>query len=311
MSEGSGNSTSDMPARAPWEEIDPVLSAARLSRREFAIGAIVGGLGAISASAGIAYNAYAIAPYEPQLEHISLSLPPAHANLAGLTIGFIADTHLGPSMDEEGISKAVSLLEAESPDLILLGGDYISASPRYARPVAAILGKVARQAELTPLAVLGNHDAGEQGRDRIVTAALEAEGVRVLRNEAAVVRTDRGELWIAGVDEAIMARADPDATFSSIPRGSATLALWHEPDYAARTARLGAFAQLSGHSHGGQVRLPGLGPLFLPRGGQRYVMGMHLVEGMELYTSRGVGVFLPPVRFNCPPEVTLITLVAA
>ena len=72
----------------------------------------------------------------------------------------------------------------------------------------------------------------------------------------------------------------------------------------------GAFAQLSGHSHGGQVRLPGIGPLFLPAGGQRYPIGFYSPGGMPLYTSRGAGVFLPPVRINCPPEVTLVTLVA-
>ena len=108
-----------------------------------------------------------------------------------------------------------------------------------------------------------------------------------------------------------MARADPERTFADIPRDAAALALWHEPDYARQTARYGAFAQLSGHSHGGQVRLPGIGPLFLPKGGQQYVMGMNHASGMPVYTSRGVGVFLPPVRLNCPPEVTLITLVTA
>jgi predicted MPP superfamily phosphohydrolase len=88
------------------------------------------------------------------------------------------------------------------------------------------------------------------------------------------------------------------------------LALWHEPDYAEASAELGAFAQLSGHSHGGQVRLPGIGPLVLPLGGARYVMGLNDANGMPVYTTRGVGVYLPPLRFNCPPEVTLVTLVA-
>jgi predicted MPP superfamily phosphohydrolase len=143
-----------------------------------------------------------------------------------------------------------------------------------------------------------------------VTAALTATGIRVLRNAAAAVDTDRARLWIAGVDEAIMARADPAAAFAGIPPGAATLALWHEPDYAAQTAARGAFAQLSGHSHGGQVRLPGVGPLFLPRGGTRYVQGFNRAGGMPVYTARGVGVFFPPLRLNCPPEVTLVTLTA-
>ena len=107
-----------------------------------------------------------------------------------------------------------------------------------------------------------------------------------------------------------MGRPDPEATFGPIPADAAVLALWHEPDFAARTSALGAFIQLSGHSHGGQIRLPGIGPLILPSGGQRFVLGLNQVSGMPVYTTRGVGLYLPPVRLNCPPEVTLVTLVA-
>jgi predicted MPP superfamily phosphohydrolase len=167
------------------------------------------------------------------------------------------------------------------------------------------------QARYGGIAVLGNHDCGEQGRDLIVTASLERYGIPVLRNQARGISTDRGVLWIAVIDEALMARSDPAATFAQVPAGIAPLALWHEPDYAHHSARLGAFAQLSGHSHGGQVRIPGVGPLFLPRGGVRYPIGFNRSLGIPVYTSRGVGVYLPPVRFNCPPEVTLITLVAS
>jgi uncharacterized protein len=283
----------------------------RFSRRQFVLGGLAGGIASLTAAGLIGYDAYAKAPFEPVLERIDLELPTAHAALAGLTIGFVADTHLGPAMGEDDVSRATTLLAAERPDLVLLGGDYISASPRYAEPVAAILKELVREAPLGSVAVLGNHDCGERGRDLVVTAALKNAGIPVLRNQSGYVDTGRGRLWIAGVDEAIMARADPERTFADIPPGAATLALWHEPDYARQTALHGAFAQLSGHSHGGQVRLPGFGPLFLPQGGQRYVMGFNKVSGMPIYTSRGVGVFLPPVRVNCAPEVTLITLVAS
>lgn len=283
---------------------------ARLSRRHVAFGGMLGGLG-VAAGAGLGgYEAYAVEPFRPVVERLSLPLPAAHGALAGLTIGFVADVHHGPAIGEEDVARALALVAAARPQLLLLGGDYVSASPRYAAPVAALLGALARQTPLGAYAVLGNHDCGERGRDRVVTAALEGAGIPVLRNAPARVATGSGELWIAGVDEAIMARADPDRAFAGIPAGAAVLALWHEPDYAAETAARGAFAQLSGHSHGGQVRLPGVGPLFLPRGGSRYVLGLNRAAGMPVYTTRGVGVFLPPVRVNCPPEVTLVTLVA-
>jgi predicted MPP superfamily phosphohydrolase len=233
-----------------------------LDRRTFALGGVFGGVAAIAGAGALGYDAWAVEPFDPVLERVELPLSPEHVHLDGLTIGFIADTHLGPSMGEDDVARAVHLVSAEHPDLVLLGGDYISASPRYAAPAAAILRDLARDAPLGAYAVLGNHDCGERGRDQVVTAALENAGITVLRNQSALVDTGRGPLWIAGVDEAIMARADPMRTFAGIPKGEATLALWHEPDYARQTAQLGAFVQLSGHSHAGQVRLPGIGPLF-------------------------------------------------
>lgn len=282
-----------------------------LHRRAFLSATIPGGLLALAGAAGMGYYAFERAPFEPELVRISAQLPPAYEDLAGLRIGFVADTHLGPAMSEDDVDRALQLLAREQADLILLGGDYISASPRFAEPVAALLSELVDQAPLGGIAVLGNHDCGERGRERIVTDALEGRGIVVLRNQAAQVRTGRGDLWIAGIDEAIMARANPRATFAGIPADSAVISLWHEPDYAGQVSNTRAFLQLSGHSHGGQVRLPGLGPIFLPKGGERYVIGWNNANGLPVYTTRGVGVFLPPVRFACPPEVTLITLVAA
>ncbi len=281
---------------------------ARRSRRAFASGALLGAFGTCAAAAGTGALARWVNPYRPGLERITLPLPSAHAYLAGTTIGFLADPHYGPFMSESDIRLATSLLAAESPDLVLLGGDYISESPRYASGVAAILGELAKAAPLGALAVLGNHDVAETARAKRVISTLEASGIRVLRDEAAVVETDRGALWIAGIDDAILGRPNPIRAFADVPTGAAALALWHEPDYAEQTAALGAFAQLSGHSHGGQVRLPGVGAVFLPPGGRRYPMGFAEVGAMHVYTSRGVGVYVPPVRFNCPPEVTLVTL---
>ena len=267
----------------------------------------------LAAAAGIAATApLALAadarlrqPYQPVLERIDIALPRAQASLAGLRIGFITDTHVGPFVSPDDIQPAVSLLRREAPDLVLLGGDYISESPRYADPTAAVLSRLC-EAPLGCFAVLGNHDISADPTK--VTASLEAVGIRVLRNEAAEVKIPGGPLWIAGVDETILGRADITKTFASIPQGAAILTLWHEPDGAADAADRGAFLQLSGHSHGGQVRLPGIGPLVLPPGGRRYPSGRYRIGDLTLYTARGVGVYRPAVRFNCPPEVTIVTL---
>ncbi len=281
----------------------------RTNRRQFAIGGVLGGLSAAGLAVRSGHRAYAVDPFAPGLERVALPLPIGHDALAGLRIAFVADTHVGARVAPDDVRRATALLAPEEPDLVLLGGDYVSESARYAVQAAAALADLVGAAPLGAYAVLGNHDTRSGRADR-VTAALEDRGVRVLRNAAAAVETGRGTLWVAGVDSAVSGRPDPARAFGGIPPGAAALALWHEPDYAERTAARGAFAQLSGHSHGGQVRLPGVGPLVLPRGGRRFVMGLNDARGMPVYTSRGVGVFLPPLRYNCPPEVTLVTLVA-
>jgi predicted MPP superfamily phosphohydrolase len=276
--------------------------------RRLLLGGLASGLAGLGISGALAHDARYVHPFRPLLERVELPLPAAHANLAGLRIGFVTDTHVGPYFSTDDLARATALLAAERPDLILLGGDFISESPRYAGPAAEVLGELAGAATLGGYAVLGNHDYSNSAAK--MTAALTRGGVEVLRNQATRIATGRGDLWLAGIDESLLSLADPEATFAAIPPGSAALALWHEPEYADRTAALGAFAQLSGHSHGGQVRLPSIGALVVPEGGRRYVMGLNHAGPMAIYTSRGVGVFRPPVRLNCPPEVTLATLVA-
>lgn len=247
-------------------------------------------------------------PYRPVLERVTLTLPPEHGELAGLRIGFITDNHINPYFRRRDLQRGVDLIAAERPDLMLFGGDYISEATRYIDEGAPVLGAVAREAPLGGLAVLGNHDLG--GHGSAVIDGLEAEGIRVLRNEAAEIAWNGDSLWVAGIDDTLLGQPLPAAAFGRIPEGSATLCLWHEPDEADVASRFGAFAQLSGHTHGGQIRLPVLGELAVPIGGRRYPVGRYDVDGMQLYVSRGLGTYRPPVRFRCAPEVTLITLVA-
>lgn len=268
-----------------------------------AVGA--GGLLGVGGAA-VAWHARYRAPYEPVIERISLPLPPEHAALAGTKIGFVTDTHVGPTFSADALKRNLAPLAGERFDLILFGGDYISESPRYAPGAAAVLAEFCRGVGPDQLAVLGNHDWAVNGRK--VAAALEAEGIRVLRNEAVPIATGGGTLWIAGLDDALLGWPNPAETFAAIPDGAATLCLWHEPDFAEHAARHGAFAQISGHSHGGQIRFPGVGPLVLPPGGRRYVAGLNDAAGMPVYTSRGLGVYRPPVRLRCPPELTVVTL---
>ena len=254
---------------------------------------------------GILHRSRHTAPYEPKLERLDLAVPEPH-HAPPLRIGFVTDTHIGPAIRAADVERALSLLASASPDLLLLGGDYICESPRFAPDAAAVLGEHAASTPYGAVAVLGNHDYSCDAPR--LTSLLERQGIRVLRNEAARVETPSGGLWIAGIDDAILGIPDVAHAFADVPPDATTVALWHEPDWAAETARYGPLLQLSGHSHGGQVRLPFLGNIAAPSGGRRFVSGLNHAACMPVYTSRGVGVFRPPIRFRCSPEVTLITL---
>jgi uncharacterized protein len=257
--------------------------------------------------AGIGHRARHEAPYRPVLERIELRVSPGVQTPPRLRIGFVADTHLGSVLRPPDIDRALALLLSAEPDLLLFGGDYVSESPRHITEAAAVLGNVASATRFGSLAVLGNHDYAN-GAARM-TAALEKLGIRVLRNQSARIGDDIGELWIAGIDDALLGSPDLDRAFASVPSRARAIALWHEPDWAEHVVQHGAFLQLSGHSHGGQVRLPIASTVAAPAGGQRFVKGLNMAAGMPVYTSRGVGVYRPPVRFRCSPEVTLVTLV--
>ena len=278
-------------------------SGLRVSRR----GLLLGGLGTLGLPAAVAWEARHRNPYQPVLERVDIPLPERYAHLAGTKIGFVTDTHVGPFISGDDLARATALMADAQPDVLLLGGDYISESPRFIATAAEVLGTLAKTTPLGGYAVLGNHDWAN-GDDQVESTFTQA-GLTVLRDRSVPIPTERGSLWLVGLDDALLAFPDPDVAFADVPDGAPSVVLWHEPDWATVAARRGALLQLSGHSHGGQVRLPGIGPLSLPVGGRRYVIGLNHAEGMPIYTARGVGVFRPPVRLNCPPEVTLLTLV--
>jgi predicted MPP superfamily phosphohydrolase len=274
------------------------------STSNIARAAVVGAVGIAVAAVG--HHSRYIAPYDPVLERVDISLPHGVDAPAGLRIGFVADTHIGPLVRTPDVERALSLLLSSAPDVLLFGGDYISESPRHIPYAADVLGSAACAARLGSFAVLGNHDYAN-GVDRLVSQ-LEKRGIRVLRNDAVRIADESGALWIAGIDDAMLGSPDVPQAFANVPENTRALALWHEPDWAESVVPHGAFLQLSGHSHGGQIQLPVAGSLGAPAGGRRFVSGLNHAMGMPVYTSRGVGVFRPPVRFRCAPEVTLITL---
>jgi uncharacterized protein len=270
------------------------------------------GLG-FGASAGLGLAGYAslVEPQDIVVEYVRVVLPRLPEAFHGLKVALISDLHLEPFTQEREIRAATAAVNALQPDLVAVTGDFVSGSwdgsPRHARfidPCSHILDGL--QAPLGRYAVLGNHD---HATDPVrITNTLEAHHIPVLNNRNLPLEKDGARLWIAGVDDAMAQKTDFDCALAGIPAGETILLLAHEPDLADESARYSVDLQVSGHSHGGQIRVPGLGAPYLPPLARKYPTGLYHVGPTRLYTNRGIGLSGVPFRFDCPPEVTLLEL---
>jgi len=278
-----------------------------ISRRRFV--RLFAALGATGVGA-FAVNAAGVEPFHPLVERVEVRLPRLPKGLDGLTVAQLSDLHYDSPKAGEVIRSAVEITNQLAPDLIVLTGDYVTVSPFVSRSRAALDSEPCAQilrdlhAPLGIFGVLGNHD--HESDPRIVTRSLEAAGVAVLRNFNLRVEKSGVCFWIGGVDDVLGGSADLAATLQGAE--GFTLLLAHEPDYADVVAGHSVDIQLSGHSHGGQVWLPLVGSPYLPRLARKYPRGLRQVGALRLYTNRGIGTILLPIRFNCPPEITLLTL---
>jgi predicted MPP superfamily phosphohydrolase len=267
----------------------------------------LGGTLAGSAIGAIAVGAYAsqIEPQHLVLERRTIRLPHLSPALDGFRIALMSDHHLFPFTPRGLLERAVEQANALDPDLVLLGGDHVCADVESIRELAPILGRL--NAKYGVFAVQGNYDCvfGPE----LIRAQLGAQSIDVLVNRGLHVGPSAGRLFLTGLDSVWRGMPDPISAFAGYREGSVALALVHEPDYFPTLVRLTPVdLQLSGHSHGGQVRIPALGPVVLPPWGRIYHTGLYELNGHFLYTGRGLGMVELPLRLNCPPELTEIIL---
>ena len=269
------------------------------------------GAGLVLAAAGGTSIGYALA-IEPDwlvVEKVTVPLTDLPPALDGLRVVQLSDLHWGPYTGHKEISAAVDQANRLSGDLIVLTGDYVLSSAAYAAPCAVELGKL--RAPLGVYAIPGNHDYWTD--IDIVMGHLTASRLTILRNRSQRLMVGDTALWLTGIDDVMERHHDPEAALEAVPVDDPVLLLVHEPDFADEVARLPhrILLQLSGHSHGGQVNLPIVGPPVLPWLGTKYPSGLQTVRDSTLlvYTNRGVGLIAPPLRFNCRPEVAQLTLV--
>jgi len=280
-----------------------------LTRRQFLFS------GAAVAATGVGVDGY-LETYRVQLKKIDVRLKRLPAEFEGFTVVQLSDFHYEERFSILPIRKAVELVNTLSPDLIVLTGDFITVgmfesgsharrhAAQAAAPCASILSGL--KARVGKYAVLGNHDAFANAT--LVTRALEASGIPVLNNRSVPIEKNSVRFWLSGIEDALEAQPDLGAAIEKVPRGEATILLAHEPDFAEEAALNSVDLQLSGHSHGGQIWIPGLGAPWLPPLGRKYPRGMYNVGNLVLYTNIGIGTIRAPIRINCIPEVTLITL---
>jgi hypothetical protein len=215
----------------------------------------------------------------------------------------LSDLHYGPMVDPRHLQRAIEIANELRPDMIALTGDYISQERAFAAPCAEIVGRL--KASYGVYAILGNHDHWTDAR--LITDLFQAEGIRMLINEG--VRIDvRGEaFWLAGVDDTMVGLEDLSLSMAGARAGEFKLLLAHNPTILRRAARADVDLVLSGHTHGGQVTLrPEKNRSGKPR--RRMLRGLGRRANTQIYVTRGLGTVVLPIRYGCPPEVTLLEL---
>jgi predicted MPP superfamily phosphohydrolase len=267
-----------------------------VTRRDFLRSATAISVGALAGvgAYGVAYERHQIA-----LLVRDLAVRGLPAALDGLRIGMITDVHHSSVVPAADVTNAVKLLKDAAPDLVVLGGDYVSFFDRsYISPVAELLAPLS-DAPHGSFAVLGNHDD-----EREVTAALSSRGFTVLKDQRTAVTIKGERLDIAGIR--FWTRTPGEIASVLKGTGGTTILLAHDPRRLVEAAALDVQLVLSGHTHGGQVIVPGVGAI----AGRKFpvLAGSATRDNTSIFVSRGIGTVYVPVRINCPPDVALLTL---
>jgi predicted MPP superfamily phosphohydrolase len=284
-----------------------------MSRRRFLTTGLCGGAGLAFYSGEVERHWIEVKPLEIHLQ----SLPAA---FDGMRIAQLSDIHLDEFTEPFLLRHSIDEINRIQPDAVFLTGDYVTyqiAPKKTAVKSAWQCARILNELKCPQrYAIMGNHDVALG--EKLVTEALTANGITVLNNSYLPMERGGSRIWLAGLDDPVSGRPDPDAAIPASIRNvpdEPVIVMCHAPDYADRLAAhpsgKSVALMLSGHTHGGQVRLPFVGALDLPPGGRKFVEGWFRIGSMQLYVNRGIGTVGVPFRFDCPPEITNITLRAA
>lgn len=294
-----------------------------LSRRDVIKVAGLTLTGLAAAVAGSAWYLRRVAPRALDVTSFDVRLPSLPPALDGVRIAHLSDLYASDIVEPAWIQHAVDVANEYEPDLACLTGDFVYRSAGWAAACARELSRL--KAPGGRFAVLGNHDVWN-GADE-VARALQAAGIRLLRNQGLKVPIREAAVWIIGVEDAGLGCLGGDGGWDdlrqayapavqaatkilvAVPAEVPSLLLVHNPDFMELMADHPVDMALAGHTHGGQIVPPVIGPLVLPSCfGRKYARGLVQSPGGPVYVNRGVGLIEPAVRWNCPPELAVITL---
>ncbi len=289
----------------------------KLSRRRFLKNGVRFGVLALGTK-----GFYNTTSYNVKKEKVQITIEGLPKGFKGLKIAFLSDFHSSPIVSEKLLSEAARLASTEKPDMVLLGGDYISGETKFlSGSIGGFKEKYLKRlihslsilkAPMGIYAVMGNHDhwSGKKAM-KIMTEAMEKElGVSFLRNKHVTLKKGSDELELIGIDD-YWSGGSVAPLIKKLKKDNPRILLSHNPDVNEEVEVLKERVELiiSGHTHGGQVRVPFLGAPYLPsKFGSKYSMGLVRDGKRQTYVSRGIGNLLIPVRLGSPPEVSIITL---
>jgi uncharacterized protein len=294
-------------------EYSPTSDSKQLSRRWLLRSALL-------AAGGLALYAGEFERHWLEVVHLDISIKGLSQAFDGVKIAQLSDIHLDEFTEPFLLRDGIDRINCERPDYVFLTGDYVTAdvlpkrlSIRAARRCGELLSGLHCKERY---AIFGNHDA--RAGELEVGDALSAHNIVILRNTHVPLERNGGRVWLAGIDDPVCGLPDQGAAIPESIRhipNEPVILMCHAPDYIDRlhvhpTGQAISLV-LSGHTHGGQIRLPFVGPLLLPSWGRKYVEGLFTVGSMQLYVNRGIGSVGVPFRFDCRPEITIFTLRSA
>ncbi len=236
------------------------------------------------------------------LERVEIPLERLPAKLDGFKIIHLSDIHHSPFTGLGHIERVVKVANRLKPDVFLLTGDYVSHEPEYAGPVAAVLGRL--KAKFGTYACLGNHDHWTDAE--LVTHLFRGEGINMLVNEGLRFTAHGSSFWLAGVDDYMVGKTDVRAALKGSYPDEMKLLLAHNPIIFREAVRAGVDLTLSGHTHGGQIKVRSDEKRILPQ--RKLKAGLHARKNSQIYITRGIGTVVVPMRYHCPPEISLLEL---